>query len=216
VVRHACEASAATEAPSLPLAPPAACCPFPAPFAPPPSSFAPLPLLFRAPNPSPSGRPQTGSVYAVRVLGALAMIDGGETDWKVLAVRTDDPLAQGLTGECEACALFCFALCRVSLRCRGSVLWTRVRAVGGCGGSPSEEGCRGSIVARARERSHGWRHPSRATGPSPRRALPASPTNTRLCPPVYSTAVSPYLPRLPLSPLRRRQERPRLHPPPHG
>jgi len=35
----------------------------------------------------------TGSVYRVKVLGALAMIDGGETDWKLLAVRTDDPLA---------------------------------------------------------------------------------------------------------------------------
>lgn len=35
----------------------------------------------------------TGSVYAVKVLGALAMIDDGEMDWKVLAVRTDDPLA---------------------------------------------------------------------------------------------------------------------------
>jgi len=35
----------------------------------------------------------TGNVYAVRVLGALAMVDDGETDWKLLAVRTDDPLA---------------------------------------------------------------------------------------------------------------------------
>lgn len=35
----------------------------------------------------------TGSVYPVKVLGALAMIDGGETDWKLLAIRTDDPLA---------------------------------------------------------------------------------------------------------------------------
>jgi inorganic pyrophosphatase len=35
----------------------------------------------------------SGSVYRVKVLGALAMIDGGETDWKLLAVRTDDPLA---------------------------------------------------------------------------------------------------------------------------
>ncbi len=35
----------------------------------------------------------TGSLYQVKVLGALGMIDGGETDWKVLAVRTDDPLA---------------------------------------------------------------------------------------------------------------------------
>ena len=36
----------------------------------------------------------TGSVYQVKVLGALGMIDGGETDWKLLAIRTDDPLAK--------------------------------------------------------------------------------------------------------------------------
>jgi inorganic pyrophosphatase len=35
-----------------------------------------------------------GAIYRVKVLGVLAMIDGGETDWKVLAVRTDDPLAK--------------------------------------------------------------------------------------------------------------------------
>jgi inorganic pyrophosphatase len=36
-----------------------------------------------------------GGVYTVRVLGALAMVDDGETDWKVLAVRTDDALVAG-------------------------------------------------------------------------------------------------------------------------
>ena len=35
----------------------------------------------------------TGAAYAVKVIGALAMLDGGECDWKLLAVRTDDPLA---------------------------------------------------------------------------------------------------------------------------
>jgi inorganic pyrophosphatase len=34
-----------------------------------------------------------GGVAAVKVLGVLAMIDGGETDWKVLVLRTDDPMA---------------------------------------------------------------------------------------------------------------------------
>ncbi|KAJ1931531.1 V-ATPase V0 sector subunit c'', partial [Linderina macrospora] len=34
-----------------------------------------------------------GSVHKVKVLGVVALIDGGETDWKVLAIRTDDPLA---------------------------------------------------------------------------------------------------------------------------
>jgi inorganic pyrophosphatase len=34
-----------------------------------------------------------GAVAAVKVLGVLAMIDNGETDWKVLVLRLDDPLA---------------------------------------------------------------------------------------------------------------------------
>ena len=29
----------------------------------------------------------------VKVLGVLAMIDDGETDWKVFCIRVDDPLA---------------------------------------------------------------------------------------------------------------------------
>ena len=33
-----------------------------------------------------------GGVYAVRALGALALIDGGELDWKIIAIRADDPL----------------------------------------------------------------------------------------------------------------------------
>ncbi|KAJ1962139.1 V-ATPase V0 sector subunit c'' [Dipsacomyces acuminosporus] len=34
-----------------------------------------------------------GSVHRVKVLGLVALIDGGETDWKVIAIRSDDPLA---------------------------------------------------------------------------------------------------------------------------
>jgi inorganic pyrophosphatase len=37
-----------------------------------------------------------GGVYPVKALGALAMIDDGEVDWKVLAIRADDPLAAKL------------------------------------------------------------------------------------------------------------------------
>ena len=36
---------------------------------------------------------KTGDVYAVKVLGALAMVDGGEMDWKIVTVAVDDPLA---------------------------------------------------------------------------------------------------------------------------
>jgi inorganic pyrophosphatase len=35
----------------------------------------------------------TGAVVPVKVLGCLAMIDDGETDWKVICVAVDDPLA---------------------------------------------------------------------------------------------------------------------------
>ncbi len=39
-----------------------------------------------------------GAVRPVRVLGALAMIDEGETDWKILAISTAHPLAKVLHG----------------------------------------------------------------------------------------------------------------------
>jgi inorganic pyrophosphatase len=38
-------------------------------------------------------RSLTGGVYRVKVFGAFALIDGGEVDWKILAIRADDPLA---------------------------------------------------------------------------------------------------------------------------
>lgn len=36
---------------------------------------------------------KTGSITPVKVLGVLALIDDGETDWKVLAININDPLA---------------------------------------------------------------------------------------------------------------------------
>lgn len=38
----------------------------------------------------------TGQVKQVKVLGALAMLDEGETDWKIFAVDVNDPLASKL------------------------------------------------------------------------------------------------------------------------
>jgi inorganic pyrophosphatase len=35
----------------------------------------------------------SGGVYAVKPLAILAMIDDGELDWKVAAIRVDDPKA---------------------------------------------------------------------------------------------------------------------------
>ena len=37
--------------------------------------------------------PPVGMPYAVKVLGALGMIDDNETDWKVVSINTLDPLA---------------------------------------------------------------------------------------------------------------------------
>jgi len=39
---------------------------------------------------------RTGSVSKVKILGCLAMIDDGETDWKVICIAADDPLASQL------------------------------------------------------------------------------------------------------------------------
>jgi inorganic pyrophosphatase len=38
----------------------------------------------------------TGDVKPVKVLGVLALLDGGETDWKVLVIDVRDPLAEKL------------------------------------------------------------------------------------------------------------------------
>lgn len=39
-------------------------------------------------------RHEPGSIIQVKVLGALGMIDEGETDWKILVIDTQDPLAE--------------------------------------------------------------------------------------------------------------------------
>lgn len=38
----------------------------------------------------------TGSVTAVKPLAILAMIDDGELDWKVIAIKSDDPKADSV------------------------------------------------------------------------------------------------------------------------
>ena len=49
----------------------------------------------------------TGGVYRVKPLGAYAMIDDGELDWKVVCICADDPLAPLLHDieDVERCAL---------------------------------------------------------------------------------------------------------------
>lgn len=40
-----------------------------------------------------------GEVIQVKVLGTLALIDEGETDWKVIAINVEDPEAASYNGE---------------------------------------------------------------------------------------------------------------------
>lgn len=41
-----------------------------------------------------------GQIKQVKVLGVMALLDEGETDWKVLAIDVNDPLAPKLNGKC--------------------------------------------------------------------------------------------------------------------
>lgn len=36
----------------------------------------------------------------MKVLGVLALVDEGETDWKIIAISVDDPEAQKIHGKC--------------------------------------------------------------------------------------------------------------------
>lgn len=78
--------------------------------------------------------PRTGDVYPVRVIGAIAMVDGGEADWKVVTVRSDDPLLGGVTGA--------------SPRRHGGEAWGRVGAWGHRPLSPTEH----ELGARGKQR----------------------------------------------------------------
>jgi len=37
-----------------------------------------------------------GDVYPVKILGVIALVDEGETDWKLIAIHVNDPLAEKL------------------------------------------------------------------------------------------------------------------------
>jgi inorganic pyrophosphatase len=40
-----------------------------------------------------------GAVIQVKILGCFALIDEGETDWKLMAIDVTDPMADKLHGE---------------------------------------------------------------------------------------------------------------------
>ena len=50
----------------------------------------------------PSKVAHIGEVKQVKVLGAIALIDEGETDWKILTIDITDPLADKIDGTFDA------------------------------------------------------------------------------------------------------------------
>lgn len=85
---------------------------------------------------------EMGGVYPVKCVGAYAMIDDGELDWKVIAINTNDPLADKINDveDVERCVvpwgLFwgCLLFCRIlpviliELIVVGVMVWVRARA----------------------------------------------------------------------------------------
>ena len=49
---------------------------------------------------------QRGEVKQVKILGAIALIDEGETDWKILTIDITDPLADKINGMFDVKAIF--------------------------------------------------------------------------------------------------------------
>lgn len=43
-----------------------------------------------------------GEIKKVKVLGVMALLDEGETDWKLLAIDVRDPLAKEINGKCTS------------------------------------------------------------------------------------------------------------------
>lgn len=46
-----------------------------------------------------------GQVKQVKILGVMALLDEGETDWKLIAIDTLDPMADKLNGKKCGCIL---------------------------------------------------------------------------------------------------------------
>lgn len=41
-----------------------------------------------------------GQVLRVKILGCLALVDEGETDWKIIVIDYEDPIAGQVNGNC--------------------------------------------------------------------------------------------------------------------
>ena len=53
-----------------------------------------------------------GEVKQVKILGTVAMIDEGETDWKIFCIDVNDPLAKDMNGKDELFSIYKIALCK--------------------------------------------------------------------------------------------------------
>ncbi|KAF4656849.1 hypothetical protein FOL46_007645, partial [Perkinsus olseni] len=49
----------------------------------------------------PAVRYRTGQIINVKILGAIGLVDGGEADWKIIVISTDDPLFEQINDITE-------------------------------------------------------------------------------------------------------------------
>ena len=50
---------------------------------------------------------KTGDIIQVKVLGTYAMIDEGETDWKIVVINVNDPNADKINGKLDLIFWYC-------------------------------------------------------------------------------------------------------------
>lgn len=60
----------------------------------------------------------TGEIKVVKVLGVVALVDEGETDWKIIAIDIKDPLAAKLDGTPDSARLIDASGLKCLFNCR--------------------------------------------------------------------------------------------------
>ena len=116
---------------------------------------------------SKSRRAEIGDVYPVKVVGALALIDDGEVDWKILAIRADDEMASRVhdLGDVDAAELE-----RIQVWFRDYKIKDG-KAANSYGVGPQDAGSAKRVIAEAHQMYVGVSPPQPPTGARPRPRL---------------------------------------------
>ena len=126
-----------------------------------------------------------GEVYEVHLLGALGIIDEGECDWKIIAIRSSDPLAAGLKGATHTIA-FCTDQVQTSVTSRRTSSQTFTRGTSCTRRPTGNRATRSSMGARrfrASARSSSWTSATRCGSGCPRHERDCKYTKLNRIPP---------------------------------